>query len=50
MLKQVGLTADEIDEMNVGQCLDYVQEYIDNNSEDSKQKTVKASQKDFDTF
>ncbi len=36
--------------MNVGQCLDYVKEYIDNNSEDSKQKTVKASQQDFDTF
>ena len=50
VLKQIGLTADEIDEMNIGQCLDYVQEYIDNNSEDGKQKTVKASQSDFDTF
>lgn len=48
--KQVGLTADEMDDMNIGQCLDYIQEYIDNNSEDGKQKTVKANQNDFDAF
>ena len=48
--KQVGLTADEMDEMNIGQCLDYIQEYIDNNSEDGKQKTIRANKNDFDAF
>ena len=50
MCKQVGLTADEMDDMNIGQVLDYIQEYIDNNSEDGKQKTIKANQNDFDAF
>lgn len=48
--KQVGLTSDEMNEMNIGQCLDYIQEYIDNNSEDGKQKTIRANQNDFDAF
>ena len=48
--KQVGLTASEMDEMNISQVLDYIQEFIDNNSEDGKQKTIKASQNDFDAF
>ena len=48
--KQCGLTASEMDEMNISQVLDYIQEYIDNNSEDGKQKTIKASQNDFDAF
>ena len=38
-----------MDEMNISQCLDYIQEYIDNNSEDGKQKTIKANQNDFNT-
>ena len=48
--KQVGLTASEMDEMNISQVLDYIQEYIDNNSEERKQKTIKANQNDFDAF
>ena len=48
--KQAGLTASEMDEMNISQVLDYIQEYIDNNSEDGKQKTTKANQNDFDSF
>ena len=46
----MGLTASEMDEMNISQVLDYIQEYIDNNSEDGKQKTTKANQNDFDAF
>ena len=46
----MGLTASEMDEMNISQVLDYIQEYIDNNSEDGKQKTTKANQNDFDSF
>ena len=46
----MGLTASEMDEMNISQVLDYIQEYIDNNSEDGKQKTIKANQNDFDAF
>ena len=36
--------------MYISQVLDYIQEFIDNNSEDGKQKTIKASQNDFDAF
>lgn len=38
--------------MNIGQCLDYIQEWIDNNSENgSKEKQArKANQNDFDAF
>ena len=46
----MGLTASEMDEMNISQVLDYIQEWIDNNSEDGKQKTIKANQNDFDAF
>ena len=49
--KQVGLTADEMDEMNIGQCLDYIQEWVDNNNkENSDKQATKASQNDFDSF
>ena len=46
----MGLTADEMDDMNIGQCRAYIHESIDNNAEDGKQKTIKASQNDFDAF
>ncbi|MCJ1989396.1 hypothetical protein [Pseudolactococcus carnosus] len=49
--KQVGLTADEMDEMNIGQCLDYIQEWVDNNNtENGTTKATKAKQENFDAF
>lgn len=49
--KQVGLTASEMDEMNIGQCLDYIQEWVDNNNkENSDKQATKANQGDFDSF
>ena len=48
----MGLTADEMDEMNIGQCLDYIQEWIDNQQgvDSDKNKVRKANQNDFDDF
>lgn len=52
--KQVGLSFEEMDLMTLGGCLDYIQEYIDNNRRDSKgnriQKPRKANQADFNAF
>lgn len=35
--------------MNIGQCLDYIQEYIEDNTDDND-KIRKANQNDFDAF
>lgn len=47
--KQTGLTVDEMEEMTIGDCLDYIQEYIDQNKK-SKSNVRKATQEDFDSF
>ena len=41
-----------MDEMNIGQCLDYIQEWIDNQQgvDSDKNKVRKANQNDFDAF
>ena len=41
-----------MDDMNIGQCLDYIQKYIDNNAENENggAKATKATQSDFDAF
>lgn len=39
--------------MNIGQCLDYIQEWIDNNSQDetkSSSSSRRATQDDFNNF
>lgn len=38
-----------MDDMNIGQCLDYIQEYIEDNTDDND-KIRKANQNDFDAF
>jgi hypothetical protein len=50
--KQVGLAPEDLDEMNIGQCLDYIQEWIDNNTDndESRGQSRKATQADFDNF
>jgi len=47
--KRVGLTAEEMEEMTIGDCLDFIQEYVDNNQEQNSD-VRKASQDDFDSF
>ena len=47
--KKIGLTADEMEIMDIGSCLDFIQEYIDQN-QSSEQNERKASQSDFDSF
>lgn len=48
--RQVGLDAEDIREMTIGDCLDYIQEYIDNQSQKRGKKPRKATQEDFDNF
>ena len=50
--KQVGLTPDEMAEMTIGDCLDFIQEYIDNQEkrQNQKPKARRARQDDFDNF
>ena len=48
--RQVGLTSEDMEEMTIGDCLDYVQEYIDNQKKDEKTTARKATQEDFDNF
>jgi hypothetical protein len=48
--RQVGLTSEDMEEMTIGDCLDYVQEYIDNQKKDEKPTARKATQEDFDNF
>lgn len=44
----------DMEDMNVGQCLDFIQEWIENNSNNekgkTKTKTRKATQDDFNNF
>lgn len=48
--KNIGLTVEEMDTMNIGQCLDYMQEWIDTHSKEDNTKTRKATQDDFNNF
>ena len=45
--KQVGLTIAEMELMDIGDCLDYVEVYLE---EKNGQKVKKATQKDMDLF
>lgn len=39
-----------MEEMTIGDCLDYIQEYIDQRKKDQKKNVRKATQEDFDSF
>jgi hypothetical protein len=43
------LSTTDLEIMTIGNCLDYVQEYLDAQNP-KKVRTRKASQKDFDSF
>jgi hypothetical protein len=44
-----GLTRADLEEMTIGMCLDYVEEFIERQNP-QKQQIRKASQNDFDCF
>jgi hypothetical protein len=46
---QCQLSQNDLEIMNIGMCLDYIEEYVEA-QKPPKQKTRKASQKDFDSF
>lgn len=50
--KQAGLTTEDMEDMTIGDCLDYIQEFIDNQKKGrgSRTNVRKASQSDFDNF
>jgi hypothetical protein len=50
--KQAGITAEEMEEMTIGDCLDFIQEFIDSRKKQNGQgDTVrKATQEDMDNF
>lgn len=49
MCKRVKLTQSDLEYMTVGNCLDYIDEYIKQINPD-KNKVRKATQDDFDNF
>jgi hypothetical protein len=49
MCKKSGLDRADMDDMTIGMCLDFIEEYIDYQKPNEK-KAKKASQKDFDSF
>lgn len=50
--KQVGITPEEMNDMTIGDCLDFIQEYVDHQKKQTSKKanTRKAAQDDFDNF
>lgn len=49
MCKEVKLSNDDLENMTVGMCLDYIDEYVEQKNP-KKKRTRKASQDDFDKF
>lgn len=46
-----GMTMSDMEELTLGQCIDYVIEYNNMNSEDEESETERrATQSDFDSF
>lgn len=49
MCKKVELDNGDLESMTIGMCLDYIDEYIEQNKPENE-KTRQASQEDFDKF
>lgn len=49
LCKQVGLSSEDMQVMDIGDCLDFIQEWVDFNNPDKDNKR-KATQDDFDSF
>jgi len=48
--KMAGLTLDDMEYMTIGECLDYIENYVDIKNGKQKTTTRKATQEDFDAF
>lgn len=50
MCKRVGLEYDDVEQMTIGACLDFVDEWVERNGGNEKENTRQANQNDFDSF
>lgn len=50
MMNKIGISLSDMENMTIAQCLDYVQEWIDLNTESENTGSRKATQADFDAF
>lgn len=50
MCKKVEIGLGEMELMTVGMCLDYIDEYIEQQNPTKKEKVRRATQDDFDNF
>lgn len=48
--KMVGLTLDDLEMMTIGECLDYVENYVNIKHGKQEDRVRKATQDDFDSF
>lgn len=49
MCKEVKLSNDDLENMTIGMCLDYIDEYVEQ-KDPKKEKVRQATQDDFDSF
>ncbi|MGG3888646.1 hypothetical protein [Metabacillus fastidiosus] len=49
MSYKCGLSKDDLEDMTIGMCLDFIDEYVELNNP-KKEKVRRASQNDFDSF
>ncbi len=50
LCKKVELNRLDLEDMTIGMCLDYMDEYIEQSDIKSTKKSRKATQSDFDSF
>lgn len=50
LCKKVELNRLDLEDMTIGMCLDYVDEYIEQSDTKSTKRSRKATQSDFDSF
>lgn len=50
MCKQVGLEYDDVENMTIGACMDYIHEWVERNGGNKEEKTRVATQEDMDSF
>lgn len=50
LCKKVELSKEDMEDMTIGMCIDYMEEVIEMNNGEKKPKVRKATQDDFDSF
>lgn len=50
LCKKVELSKEDMEDMTIGMCIDYMEEVIEMNNGEKKPKVRKATQADFDSF